>query len=586
MRTDIARLIEHRISLSGQRWALRDTSSYQHRAYQGGPTRIQGLLAHARGCPIDQIDGLLDPSLRRHMPDPSVLRDMDLASSTLADAIVKDKPILIFGDYDVDGATSTAIMERFLRMTGATRYRTLVPNRETGYGFGEDSFQEAMLSTPSLILLLDCGTQNHETIQSARSRGIDVVVIDHHKPGATLPDATALVNPHRLDESPDGQHLRNLCTAGLAFMLAVATNRDLRRLGRYQAQNQPDIASLLDLAALGTVCDVMKLTGLNRSFVKIGINKLNLGANLGLKALSQVAGIRQDATPTALGFHLGPRINAGGRVGEARIGADLLASEDWEICQKKARQLNDLNQERQAIELQVKEEALAQVDPEASVIVVAGNGWHHGVIGIVAGRIKEIHKKPTIVIGIDDDGIGKGSGRSINGIDLGQAIMDLRDEGYLKAGGGHAMACGITIEPAQIASFRDALIHKIGAASTVAREANADLFDDAIFTTDITSEMIGEIEQIGPYGNGWPKPSFILGPAKITSIRALKGGHYAFNIEDGNGSIEGICWRADEKGFTKLLTSGGELLLSGSFEINTFRDRNSPRMVVDDLMIP
>lgn len=574
-----------RVSALKRRWQLRDSSGYDHPGKLDGPTRIQGEIAYTRGVGPEHIAGLLDPSLTNHMPDPSILIDMDVAANRLAYAIMNAEPILIFGDYDVDGATSTAIMQRFLKSVDVSSLITHVPDRDNGYGFGQANFNAAANEFPELIVLLDCGTQNHHTIEEARNFGIDVIVVDHHQPSATLPSALAIVNPHRSDESEEGQRLRNLCTAGLAFMLAVATNRALRNAGWFETRQAPNLSHLLDLVALGTVCDVMKLTGLNRSFVSLGLKRLDRRDNEGMKALAHVAGVKEGATATALGFHLGPRINAGGRIGKARLGADLLASDDPVFCAETASELNRLNHERRDIENQVLQEALEQVDPADSVIIVAKKGWHHGVIGIVAGRLKETYNRPVIVIGIDEDDVGKGSGRSIVGVDLGRAIMDAVIDEKLVGGGGHVMACGLTIDPSKLDEFRTYMRDKIGAAASEARDANATLLDRFVFTTDLTPGFVEELEQMGPYGQGWPKPRFILGPARIDALKELNGGHAKFQIIDENGSIDGMAFRAEDNGLMEALLSDQPMLFAGQVEINTWRGQTRMQFMVEDIII-
>lgn len=582
--TTAASYLETSTSALGRRWLLRDTTEYIHNNTIDGPTRIQGEIAFARGCGAEMLPGLLNPSLSVHMPDPSVLIDMQAAATRLAAAIRENQTILIFGDYDVDGATSTAIVQKFLKMARAQHVITHVPDRDNGYGFGQPNCESALAEFPDLIVLLDCGTQNHDTISSAQGFGTDVIVIDHHQPSDTLPAAHAIVNPHRHDETTEGQALRNLCTAGLAFMLVTAVNRELRQAGWYEGAQQPRLASLLDLVALGTVCDVMKLTGLNRSFVSLGLKQLNRRENAGLQALATVAGVKDGATATALGFHLGPRINAGGRIGKARLGADLLASDDPAFCAEIAAELNKLNHERRDIENAVFLEAIDQVNPSDDIIIVANEGWHHGVIGIVAGRLKETYNRPTIVIGIDENGVGKGSGRSISGVDLGHAVMSAVQAQKLIAGGGHVMACGLTIDPQKIDDFRDFMNQTIGAASEKARLENATMFDSIVYTSDLTPGFVEEIEQMGPYGQGWPKPRFVLGPCKVASIKELNGGHLKMQLIDDNGTIDAMAFRAVDTGLSELLTSGEKLLVAGQAELNTFRGMTSMQFMVDDVM--
>lgn len=584
LKSEIDGIIGGRLSVTGRKWRLRDSSGYEHVDTVDGPTKIQGVLAHVRGCGRESLPGLLDSRLSLHMPDPSVLIDMDAAAARLAEVIERQEDLLVFGDYDVDGATSTAIVERYLKMAGHTSYRTVIPNREHGYGFGDAAFEDAVSGMPDVILLLDCGTQNADTIGRARDFGIDVVVIDHHKPGHGLPDANALVNPHREDQPEPGQAMRILCTAGLAFMLVAAVNRELRSRGRWRTAKEPNLSVLLDLVALGTVCDVMPLVGLNRAFVTNGLKRLDRRENVGLSALANVAGVKHGATVTSFGFHIGPRINAGGRVGTARLGADLLASDHETSCQTIAETLNTCNQERQALEKKAQAEALTMVREDDPVIVVWNPGWHEGVIGIVAGRLKEHFNRPVVVMAIREDGVVKGSGRSIDGVDLGTAIMAARDEGILVAGGGHTMACGLSAEVDKLETLREWLIARLKDDVAKARAAASTPADAALWTSDITYGFHDEIERMGPYGQGWPKPRFILGPAKATSVRATAGGHAFFDAVDDNGFVKAKAWRATESGMLKAIEGDEPVLFLGTIEIDTFRGVEEINFIVEDVM--
>lgn len=584
MKTGIDIAIQDRRSLTGRRWHLRDTSGYVHTDSVDGPTPVQGVIAHVRGCGADQLPGLLNSALAVHMPDPSQLLDMDAAAKRLADVIAHGEHLVVFGDYDVDGATSTAIVERYLKMAGHAQYRTLIPDREHGYGFGQAACADALSTLPDVVILLDCGTQNADTIEQAQSLGTDVIVVDHHKPGHSLPKATALVNPHRDDQPLPGQSMRILCTAGLAFMLVAAVNRELRNRGYWESRQQPFLPSLLDLVALGTVCDVMPLVGLNRAFVANGLRRLDRRENAGLRALAKVAGVKEGATVTSFGFHIGPRINAGGRVGTARLGADVLASDDDEYCAQIADTLNSCNQERQGLERAAQAEALAMVNPEDPVIVVWSNGWHEGIIGIVAGRIKEQFDRPVIVMAIREDGVVKGSGRSISGVDLGGAIMAARDEGLLVGGGGHIMACGLTAEAHRLDEFKQWLIDRLADDVAKARGEASTAADAALWTSDITHGFVDEIEQMGPYGQGWPKPRFILGPVRTESVRVTSGGHAFFTAIDDNGHLKAKAWRAEESGLVDALSGDAPVLLMGHIEIDNFRGANDVNFIVEDIM--
>jgi single-stranded-DNA-specific exonuclease len=580
---EIQDMLERNRSAQKRRWRLRDTSGYVHVPTVDGPTRMQGIIAHTRGCSGEELDGLMDPTLARHMPDPSVMADMDVAAKRVAAAVLKRESILIFGDYDVDGATSVAIVHRYLKMAGHVHLSTMIPNRSSGYGYGEDAMKEVVDGLPDLVLLLDCGTHNHDTIARTRETGADVVVLDHHMPGATLPCADALVNPHRHDESEEGRRLRNLCTAGLAFMLCVAVNRELRKAGSWMGRQEPAISTLLDLVALGTVCDVMSLTGLNRAFVSAGLKRLDRRANIGLDALANEAKVKQGATVTSFGFHIGPRINAGGRVGIARLGADLLASDDHGRCLEIARTLNDQNIQRQEIERAVQAQASLTVNPEDQIIVVVGDGWHEGVIGIVAGRLKETYDRPVLVLA-HNEGVVKGSGRSIPGVDLGSAIMAAREAGILKAGGGHAMACGLTTTRDKVDELRGFLIERLGDEVAKAKQEAFVSVDGHLYTSDITHGFSDEVDRMGPYGQGWPKPRFVIGPCRTANVRITEGGHAFFDLVDDNGSIKAKAWKAKDAWLVPAIESEDSLLVLGQVDIDMYKGRDEINFVVEDII--
>ncbi len=583
MNDAISDMFEANRSEQNRTWRLRDSSAYAHVQTTDGPTRMQGIIAHTRGTSPEDMPGLMDPTLSRHMPDPCVMTDMDKAASRVARAVLRKEAVLIFGDYDVDGATSVAIVHRYLRMAGHRDVSTVIPNRDSGYGYGKEAMAKVVDELPDLVILLDCGTHNHDTIAATRNSGADVVVLDHHMPGESIPNANALVNPHRKDEGEEGRKLRNLCTAGLAFMLCVALNRELRRAGFWQDRKEPPMSTLLDLVALGTVCDMMSLTGLNRSFVSAGLKRLDRRANMGLDALAREAQVKQGATVTSFGFHIGPRINAGGRVGVARLGADLLASDDQQECDRMARILNEQNLERQQIEKAVQAEALKSVNADDPVIVVCGEGWHEGVIGIVAGRLKETFDRPVIVMA-QNHGVVKGSGRSIPGVDLGSAVMAARQEGILSAGGGHAAACGLTTTPDRVDDLRNYLVQRLAADIEKAKAEAYVKVDGHLFTTDITHGFSDEIDRMGPYGQGWPKPRFVIGPCTTANVRITENGHAFFDLVDENGSIKAKAWKARDSWLVPAIESEDRLLVLGQVEIDLFRGRDEINFVVEDII--
>lgn len=439
----------------------------------GGAGGIQGgglsddivtQLLLSRGVGREDLDRHRRPTLRDFLPDPSIFQDMDNAARRLTDAILSGERITIYGDYDVDGATSAALLIRLLRELGVDAGHYIPDRLLEGYGPSGEALVRLAREGSNLIVTVDCGAMAHEALAAAAAEGVDVIVVDHHKCAPELPRAAALVNPNRLDECDEAAAHGHLAAVGVAFLLAVATVRELRGRGFFDRRKAPDLMALLDLVALGTVADVAQLKGLNRALVSQGLKIMARRENVGLSALIDASRLSRAPTCSDLGFALGPRINAGGRVGEATLGVRLLTTEDPEEARAISAQLSRLNDERRAIEQAVQEAAEAQVDAQhnRAVMVLAGSGWHPGVIGIVAGRIKEKTGKPTLVIALDADeaGHGKGSGRSISGVDLGAAIIAAREAGLLVAGGGHAMACGLTIEPSALSRLADWLDRK------------------------------------------------------------------------------------------------------------------------------
>ncbi|MDG1859213.1 MAG: single-stranded-DNA-specific exonuclease RecJ, partial [Emcibacteraceae bacterium] len=416
-----------------------------------------------RGVSVDDAEVFLNPTLKETLPDPSIFKDMDKACARIADAIIAKEKVAVFGDYDVDGATSSAIFKRYFKSIGqeVTAY---IPDRMTeGYGPNAKALLELKAAGHDLVITVDCGIVSFEPLTAAMNAGLDVIVVDHHQAEARLPDAVAVVNPNRLDEEPGyGQ----LAAIGVSFITIVGINRELRKRGWYKDEgiDEPNIIEWLDLVALGTICDVVPLVGVNRALVAQGLKVMAKRQNAGLKALSDVAGVTEAPGTYHAGFLLGPRVNAGGRVGRSESGTILLSTDDDEEAAKISSELNTYNAERQAIEARVLEDAMDQVSAKIgpggvvpSVIIAANVGWHPGVIGIVAGRLKEHFGRPTIIIAIDDNGDAKGSGRSIYGVDLGAAITAARQSDILIAGGGHAMAAGLSMRQEMIDDFNEFL---------------------------------------------------------------------------------------------------------------------------------
>ncbi len=535
---------------------------------------------------------MLRPTLKDWMPDPSLFAGMDRAAARIADAVVAGEPITVFADYDVDGATSAAILIRLLRQLGA-RPDHYIPDRLLeGYGPSVDALLAIRARGTGLLLLLDCGTQAFAELAAAADAGLDVVVVDHHKASTALPRAVAIVNPNRLDEAPAAAAFGQLCTAGLAFLLAVAVNRELRARSFFAGRPEPKLAALLDIVALGTVADVVPLVGLNRALVSLGLRRMAERRNPGIAALFDLAG--HDGPPRAedLGFLLGPRINAGGRVGKADLGVRLLTTDDADEAAGLAAELDRLNGERRAIEAAVTDEAMAMAAAApagGAVAVVAGHGWHPGVVGIVAARLKERLGMPAVVIALGADGIGKGSGRSVEGVDLGAAVLAARDEGLLLGGGGHAMAAGVTVRADGVEAFAAYLSARLGAAVAGARTARALSIDLAVAPAAITPELGQALEVVGPYGQGWPGPRVAVGPLRMLKVdpvgRTEPKTHVRFVAAGPDGGrVTGIAFRAMESELGQMLLSAGSrpLYLAGRVTVSEWQGRERAELQLDD----
>jgi len=545
-------------------------------------------LLLARGVEQADLARHRQPTIRDFLPDPSVFKDMDKAAARLADAVERQELVTIFGDYDVDGATSAALLVLLLRRLGLEA-GTYIPDRlMEGYGPSGDALVALKESGADLVVTVDCGAQAFAALDAAAEAGLDVIICDHHQCAAELPKAFAVINPNRLDESADGAAHGHLAAVGMAFLLGVALVRELRGRGRFTEGAEPSIIDLLDLVALGTVADVARLKTLNRAFVTQGLKVMAGGNNLGLTSLAGAARLVKAPTCRDLGFALGPRINAGGRVGKSDLGVRLLTSTDPEEARAIAAELDRLNEERRAIEMLVTEAAEEQATARASepVVIVSGKNWHPGVIGIVAGRLKEKLHRPTIVIAEDEDGTGKGSGRSISGVDLGAAVLAAKDSGLLVAGGGHAMAAGLTVAPGGIDALRAFLSDRLAKDIERAVGARAFLLDAALATGGVVGGLCDELDGGGPYGAGWPSPKIAAGPARLMRVGIV-----------GNGHVRGLACGPDGKSFKWIAfrsadTPLGEALLAspadktwwlaGSIKRDEWNGGNAAEMHLED----
>jgi len=577
-------------SLGGKRWRTRGEDDRLALALSQRfdlPEAVGRVMA-ARGISLEDASGFLEPALKELLPDPSHLNDMDEAVDRLVAAVQQGETIGIFGDYDVDGATSSALLSRFFAAVGA-RTRIYIPDRlKEGYGPNADALAALAAEGLRIVITVDCGITAFEPLEAAAATGLEVIVVDHHVAEPRLPRARAVINPNRLDDdSAHGQ----LAAVGVSFLLAVAVNRGLRQAGWYEGRGEPNLLGLLDLVALGTVCDVVPLTGVNRAFVRQGLTVMARRRNLGLAALADVAGVSEALKAYHAGFVLGPRVNAGGRVGESGLGATLLTTENAEEARAIAKRLDDYNQERRAIEAACLDTAIEQVEAEAAqgnlddgLIYVAAEGWHPGVIGIVASRLKDRYNRPACVVAYEN-GVGKGSGRSVRGVDLGVAVVAARQSGLLINGGGHPMAAGFTVARDQDAAFRHFLSERIAAHAGDDGIVAVLGVDGCLQPGGANVEFIESLEHLAPFGAGNARPRFVFPAARVLKADIVGRDHVRCFIggEDG-GRIKGIAFRAADQPLGQaLLSSGGlPLHIAGHLERDSWRGRDEAQMIIED----
>jgi single-stranded-DNA-specific exonuclease len=553
------------------------------------PELLARILA-GRNVEADAVDAFLDPTIKRAMPDPNVLTAMPEAATRIADAVTHGESIAIFGDYDVDGATSAAVLARFLRFGGVEPIIHIPDRLFEGYGPNVEAVRALAARGATLLVTVDCGTTSVEPLSEAKARGMDVVVIDHHQADEALPPAVAIVNPNRRD---DLSGLGYLAAVGLVFMTVVAVNRELRARGFWtDARPEPDLLSFLDDVALGTVADVVPLIGLNRAFVAKGLLVLRRREQPGLVSLMDVARLSGPPEAWHLGFLLGPRINAGGRIGRADLGVRLLMETDPIEAAKIAAELDRLNRERQAIE----QETLAQAEAEAmaalgieekgAVVITAAEGWHPGVVGLVAARLKEKFGRPAFAIALEPGGIGTGSGRSITGVDIGRAVRRAVTEGLLVKGGGHAMAAGVTLRKGALAQLRAFLETALSADVATARRLSGLMIDGAVSAAGVNLDLVATIERAGPFGSGNPEPVIALPAHTVTYAEEVGQAHMRVRFKSADGaSVNAIAFRAagQKLGTALLQNRGRQVHAAGSFAIDRYQGEERVQFRLTDI---
>ena len=583
-----------RKSLTGRSWRRRpaDEATVREHQLRHGLSEPLARAIAARGIGAEGGGDFLNPTLKALFPDPSCFADMDLAARILVDAVESGRPTTVFADYDVDGASSAAQLVRWFRAMGRD-LPVYVPDRILeGYGPSPAAFRKIKDSGAELVITVDCGAAAHDALHEAARIGLDVVVIDHHLMRGDPPPAAALVNPNRPDCLSGQGHL---AAAGVVFVLLAALNREARRRGMFESRPAPNVMDWLDLAAMGAFCDVTSLTGFNRALAAQGLKVMSGWRNIGLKALLDVAKAQGPATSFHAGFILGPRINAGGRIGRADLGARLLATDDPEEASALAQELDALNASRKEVERAVIDEAVALIeqasnfDPDAPVIVAAGDGWHPGVVGIAAGRLRERYRRPVIIIGVDRPAdVGKGSGRSQPGVNLGRAVQAAFDEGLLLAGGGHAMAAGLTVRPSMVPELRGFLAERLAGEMVDAAAQDAVEIDALLAPGGATRALYEDFQRLAPYGPGNPEPLFAVADARAERPIAMRGGHVRVTLVDSSGArLKAVAWRAGETEMgQRLLAGGGGVHVVGKLKPDDWQGREGVELEIEDVADP
>jgi len=583
-------------SASGRAWRDRLDQRAQARAMaiaqrSGVPELLARVLA-GRGVEPEDVEAYLDPTVRRLMPDPHVLTAMQTASERIAEAIMRGESVAIFGDYDVDGATAAALLAGYLRMCGLDPIVHIPDRIFEGYGPNVEAISSFAERGATLLVTVDCGTTSQGALAEAKSLGLDAVVIDHHQADEELPPAVAIVNPNRAD---DLSGLGHLAAVGLVFLTLVAVARQLRRRDFWSAeQGEPDLLSMLQLVALGTVADVVPLTGLNRAFVAKGLIALRRREHVGLTALMDVARLSGPPEAWHLGFLLGPRINAGGRIGRADLGVRLLLEQDPAEAARIAGELDRLNRQRREIEFamvaQAEAEALAALglEEKGAVVVTAAEGWHPGVVGLVAARLKERYGRPAFAIALEPGGIGTGSGRSIPGVDLGRAVRRAVHEGLLIKGGGHAMAAGITLRKDALGALRAFLEDALAPAVEVARRESALKIDGAVSAGGVDLALVDMLARAGPFGAGNPEPVLALPAHRLSFADPVGENHIRARFKSGDGrQVNAIAFRAAGTPLGKALIDnrGRNLHVAGYLAVDRWQGEERVQMRIVDVAV-
>lgn len=577
------------LSLTNKRWKLKnfDERETENISQNFGFSYLLAKLFNIRKINISDIDQYINPSLKDHMPDPYNLVDMEKACSRIYDSISNDEKIAIFGDYDVDGSTSTSIIINYFRSLGIeVEYH--IPNRFTeGYGPNKDIFSKFKKNRVKVIITVDCGTMSYDEMEFAKNEGLDVIVLDHHQPEITLPEAYAIVNPNRLD---DNSNLNYLAAVGVTYFFLIAVNRKLRSMKWFENNNltEPNLISFLDIIALGTICDAVPLKGINRLLVIKGIEVMTKQLNVGLKSLIDKSAIKGRISTYDLGFKLGPRINAAGRLGHSSFGTELLTATDSINADRIANELDKFNQERRTIESYVLDSAEKQVTEEKlnkKLLIVSGENWHEGVIGIIASRLKDKYHKPCVVITFSK-GKAKGSGRSIKGIDLGNLVIAAKQAGIIDSGGGHSMAAGLSLNENQIENLSNFFESQLSNHLFEVMDEKMIYVDSLISSSGINLEVYDEIEKLGPFGSDNVEPNFVVKNSILASVNQIGENHLKCLIKTPEGEfIEAMAFRSLSTSLGDQIqkNKGNSVSLLGKIKINEWGGRRTPQLHIEDI---
>ena len=576
-------------SLTSQFWTAREAQAdvVAEIVRSAGVSEIVARLLATRHVKPENVSFFLNPSFRSHLPDPYILRDMEKAAERIAQAVLNKEKVGVFGDYDVDGATSGAVMTQFLTSLGV-EIVPRIPEREEGYGPSIVAMHEFIDARVSLVITVDCGTTAFDELKLLTEQKIDVVVLDHHEPDVNLPEVCAVVNPKRLDE-PEDHPCRQMAAVGIVFMAVIAINRLLREKGFYLQRPEPQLMNFLDLVALGTVCDVMALRGLNRLFVKTGLSVMAQRKNKGLAALSDLFKIKEKPTTYHLGFVIGPRLNACGRIGNASLGMKLLCAANENEAAEIASHLDELNTLRRQMCEDIYKQAIGQIEAseeKVNFVFVCGEGWHPGVIGIIAGKLKERYNVPALVMAKEGDDL-RGSGRSVEGMDLGAAVLAAKEKGILTGGGGHTMAAGFSLKAERAEEFKS-FLNEYFQTHQSEKQKNADYMVDAVVDIGaVGGSLLQAMAAMEPFGEGNPEPRFAIPDVAVSSVRVVGPGHVLCSLVGRNGKsrIRAIAFgAADSIIGTSLLNHKGALFhVTGCIRPDTFRGGDSVQFVIEDL---